>query len=72
MLVVDALKAESTQLPLGELGGTRHQSAARFVLDKHEAMVFVGSQDGRLTVFAWATASSEVAAIRRLEHFVWE
>ena len=72
VLVLDALSGESATASNSELGGTRHQSAARFVLQNPETMVFVASQDGRLTLFVWVVDPGKVAAIRRLEHFVWE
>jgi len=72
VFVLDALTGQSEIIPYAELGGTRHQSAARFVFGNHEAMVFVASQDGRLTLLAWVQDRAQVAAIRRLEHFVWE
>ena len=52
--------------------GTRHQSAARFVNENNDAMVFVASQDGRLTLFVWATNDSRVMAVRNLEHCFWD
>ena len=72
VLVLDALTGETSSIPYVDLGGTRHQSAARFVNGNHEAMVFVASQDGRLTLFAWVNDRAKVVAVRRLEHFVWE
>jgi hypothetical protein len=36
-----------------DLGGTRHQSAARFVAASRDSVAFVSSQDGRLSAFAW-------------------
>lgn len=72
VMVLDALSGESATASYSDLGGTRHQSAARFVLQNPESMIFVASQDGRLTLFAWVVDSGKVAAIRRLEHFVWE
>ena len=72
VIILDALTGETRSVPCDEIGGTRHQSAARFVFQNHEAMVFVASQDGRLTLFAWVIDRAEVAAVRRLEHFVWE
>lgn len=52
---------------LHELGGTRHQSAARFVCANHDALAFVSSQDGPLTMFGWALKENEVVAVRRLD-----
>jgi hypothetical protein len=48
----------------GELGGTRHLSAAQFVHDQHDAMALIASQDGRFTVFAWSPCENTVHAHR--------
>jgi hypothetical protein len=47
-----------------QLGGTRHLSAAQFVLDQHDSVALVASQDGRFTVFAWSTCENMVRAHR--------
>ena len=47
-----------------QLGGTRHQSAARFVHDQREAVALVASQDGRFTIFAWSPLEGIVHAQR--------
>lgn len=52
-----------------DLGGTRHQSAARFVQRHNDAMVFVASQDGRITLFVWVQSPGQVLAIRGMEYF---
>ena len=48
----------------GELGGTRHLSAAQFVHDQKDALALVASQDGRFTVFAWSPCEGMVHAHR--------
>jgi hypothetical protein len=48
----------------GQLGGTRHLSAAQFVRDQHDALALVASQDGRFTVFAWSPCENMVHAHR--------
>ena len=48
----------------GQLGGTRHLSAAQFVRDQHNAVALVASQDGRFTVFAWSPCENMVHAHR--------
>jgi sensor domain DACNV-containing protein len=48
----------------GQLGGTRHLSAAQFVHDQHDAIALVASQDGRFTVFAWSECDDMVRAHR--------
>lgn len=57
---------------LEQLGGTRHQSAARFVSDQKEAVAFVVSQDGDVTAFVWEEGNGSerepaLFAYRRLE-----
>ncbi len=48
----------------GQLGGTRHLSAAQFVHDQPDAMALVASQDGRFTIFAWSPCDDAVHAHR--------
>jgi hypothetical protein len=48
----------------GQLGGTRHLSAAQFVHDQHDVLALVASQDGRFTVFAWSGCENMVHAHR--------
>jgi hypothetical protein len=48
----------------GELGGTRHISAAQFAQDQHDSIALVASQDGRFTIFAWSPADEMVHAHR--------
>ncbi len=48
----------------GQLGGTRHLSAAQFVRDQHDAVALVASQDGGFTVFAWSPCENMVHAHR--------
>ena len=54
----------ATLAQTGELGGTRHQSAAQFVHDQRDAVALVASQDGRFTIFEWSAAESMVHAHR--------
>jgi hypothetical protein len=48
----------------GQLGGTRHLSAAQFVHDQQHAVALVASQDGRFTIFAWSACDEAVHAHR--------
>ena len=48
----------------GQLGGTRHLSAAQFVHDQQDAVALVASQDGRFTIFAWSPCDGTVHAHR--------
>ena len=58
-------------MPVSELGGTRHQSAARFVRQHPDCSVLVSSQDGRMTLFSWDKSPGHVVAVSGLEHFAW-
>lgn len=68
---LDVLTKTVTKVPVAALGGMRHQSAARYIHRNHDSMVIVASQDGRVTLFAWARSPGEVVAIGRLEYGVW-
>jgi hypothetical protein len=48
----------------GQLGGTRHLSAAQFGQDQRDAFALVASQDRRFTVFAWSPREEMVHAHR--------
>ena len=48
----------------GQLGGTRHLSAAQFVHDQRGAVALVASQDGRFTIFSWSPCDEAVHAHR--------
>jgi hypothetical protein len=48
----------------GQLGGTRHFSAAQFIHDQHDAIALIASQDGHFTVFAWSPCENRVHAHR--------
>jgi hypothetical protein len=48
----------------GQLGGTRHLSAAQFAHDQRDAIALVASQDGRFTVFGWSPCEQMVHANR--------
>jgi len=56
--------AERTVLTPGQLGGTRHFSAAQFVHDQRTAIALVASQDGRFTIFRWSSREDMVHAHR--------
>lgn len=51
-------------VPAGELGGTRHLSAAQFIHEQRDAIALVASQDGRFTVFGWSPKAKKVHAYR--------
>jgi hypothetical protein len=56
--------ASAVVVESGQLGGTRHLSAAQFVYDQHGAVALVASQDGQFTVFAWSPCENMVHAHR--------
>jgi hypothetical protein len=73
VIFYDTFRGEVEKIaPVAEFSGTRHQSAARFVHKNNDALVFVASQDGRLTLFIWLNNDHMVRALRHLEHFIWE
>ncbi len=53
-----------TLIAPGQLGGTRHLSAAQFVHDQRDTFALVASQDGRFTIFKWSPAEDMVHAHR--------
>jgi hypothetical protein len=53
-----------TRATPGQLGGTRHLSAAQFISDQHDGLALVASQDGRFTLFAWSPVQELVHAHR--------
>lgn len=57
---------ETYRKPIEQSGGTRHQSAIRFVNDNRNAIVFVVSQDRAITAFV-ANQINQVNAYRNLE-----
>jgi hypothetical protein len=48
----------------GQLGGTRHLSAAEFADDQRDAIALVASQDGRFTVLGWSPCEQMIHAHR--------
>ncbi|MCH9018997.1 MAG: hypothetical protein IIA73_01335 [Proteobacteria bacterium] len=54
----------SEPIRMEDISGTRHRSAAQFVFEHPEAIIFVASQDGRFTVFCSDEAGYEVLAHR--------
>lgn len=55
---------------VADLGGMRHQSAARFVYEHPRSVAVVVSQDRRVTLFVWKDDARAVVAVRGMEHFV--
>jgi len=57
---------------LSDIGGTRHQSAARLVKKHNDVLAFVASQDGRLTLFVWSEHEKKVTGLKNLHHMIWD
>lgn len=55
---------------LHDLGGMRHQSAARLVDKNHSAMVIVVSQDGPISLVAWVEKEAQVVVVKHVERFL--
>jgi sensor domain DACNV-containing protein len=55
------------QAPLETIGGTRHQSAARFVGAHRDAVAVVVSQDRRLSLIHWQESINSVEVIHNAE-----
>jgi hypothetical protein len=56
--------------PVERCGGTRHQSAARFVNANRDTVAVVISQDRHLSVFSWDETMNAVVMVRRAEWWV--
>jgi hypothetical protein len=56
--------------PLEHLGGTRHQSAARFAAANKDTVVLVISQDRHMSVVHWHEPIHSVAVVRNAEWWV--
>jgi hypothetical protein len=52
---------------LEDIGGTRHQSAARFVSANRNAVAIVISQDSHVSVMHWDETNNLVAVVRNVE-----
>ena len=64
MLTEAVVGDQAIAVPPVQHGGTRHLSAAQFILDQRKALALVASQDGRFTVFAWSPCEHLVHAHR--------
>jgi len=61
---------EVIDLHLEELGGMRHQSAARFIAENKGAVAIVVSQDRRVSVMNWEDELNSVCVVRNAEWWV--
>jgi hypothetical protein len=65
IIVTEPIEGGTTErMHPGQLGGTRHLSAAQFVHDQRGVVALVASQDGRFTIFAWSPCDDAVHAHR--------
>jgi hypothetical protein len=55
---------------LEDTGGTRHQSAARFVSANRDAVAIVISQDAPVSMMHWDEPNNLVAVVRNVEWWV--
>ena len=63
-------KQEVIPSTLEDLGGTRHQSAVRFVAANRESVALVVSQDRHMSVAHWDTSLKCVSVLRNAEWWV--
>jgi DNA integrity scanning protein DisA with diadenylate cyclase activity len=56
--------------PVKDLGGTRHQSAAKFCQQVPDAVAFVSSHDGPLTIFRRPPKTKYVLALRNAHYLI--
>jgi hypothetical protein len=70
VLMVQPVQTDEPQLPSEQLevvGGTRHQSAARFVAANHDAVALVISQDRHVSIMEWEDRCNCVRVFRNAE-----
>jgi hypothetical protein len=61
VIVTEPIEGTAAQIAEpGQLGNTRHLSAAQFAHDQRDAIALVASQDGRFTVFSWSASEDTV------------
>jgi len=61
---------EAVQSPLEDLGGMRHQSAARFIMQNKDAVAIVVSQDRHVSLMNWSDDLKSVCVVRNAEWWV--
>jgi hypothetical protein len=61
---------EVVPLPLENLGGMRHQSAARFIMQNKDAVAIVVSQDRHVSLMNWEDELKSVCVVRNAEWWV--
>jgi sensor domain DACNV-containing protein len=63
----------SVSIDISDFGGTRHQSAAHFVMDQLQKDVFaiVASQDGRVSIIFWDKVNNRLTALTQAEYLYY-
>ena len=56
-----------TKIMFGDLGGTRHYSAAQFAYDQPDSIAIVASQDGHVTFFSKDSSTGELLVVQQAE-----
>lgn len=70
IIVEEPFGETPTELPIAEIGGTRHQSAAHFVSNQHDSLAVVVSEDRRISIFSWDQAREAVVQLKNIEFIV--
>ena len=55
------------KIMFGDLGGTRHYSAAQFAYDQPDSIAIVASQDGHVTFFSKDSSTGELLVVQQAE-----
>jgi hypothetical protein len=65
--LIDLPSSTESMVRVENLGGMRHQSAARLVQTNRSAVVITVSQDGPVSLFAWDLTASRVIQLKHLD-----
>jgi hypothetical protein len=68
--IIEASATTGRPGTIGELGGSRHRSAADFCDADRTAVAFVASQDGRLTMMGWLPHEARLFAMRDVHYYL--
>jgi len=68
--LVRAWAQQVDRIPIEEAGGTRHQSAIRFVGENHAAIGLVVSHDGHLSLAHWSSEHDGVVLMKNAEWWI--
>ena len=70
LLVIEIPKGNKSLKSVTDIGGMRHQSAARLVHAHHETSVFTVSQDGVISLFAWLEKDQKVSMLTHFDRLL--